>query len=60
VAAGNRSASRTQEPQILLLDEPTATMPRANTNNTIDLSKRFKGERDFTIAIMERDMHLVF
>ena len=29
-----------QEPRLLLLDEPTAGMARADTNNTIDLLKR--------------------
>jgi branched-chain amino acid transport system ATP-binding protein len=49
-----------QEPRLLLLDEPTAGMARADTNNTIDLLKRIKEERDITIAIIEHDMHVVF
>ena len=49
-----------QEPRLLLLDEPTAGMARADTNNTIDLLKRIKDERDITIAIIEHDMHVVF
>ncbi|SFQ97598.1 ABC transporter ATP-binding protein [Poseidonocella sedimentorum] len=49
-----------QEPRLLLLDEPTAGMARADTNNTIDLLKRIKAERDITIAIIEHDMHVVF
>ena len=49
-----------QEPSLLLLDEPTAGMARADTNNTIDLLKRIKEERDITIAIIEHDMHVVF
>ena len=49
-----------QEPHLLLLDEPTAGMARADTNNTIDLLKRIKEERDITIAIIEHDMHVVF
>jgi len=49
-----------QNPRLLLLDEPTAGMARADTNNTIDLLKRIKDERDITIAIIEHDMHVVF
>jgi branched-chain amino acid transport system ATP-binding protein len=49
-----------QEPQMLLLDEPTAGMARADTNNTIDLLKEIKEKRDITIAIIEHDMHVVF
>ncbi|WP_050930315.1 ABC transporter ATP-binding protein [Aestuariivita boseongensis] len=49
-----------QEPRLLLLDEPTAGMARADTNNTIDLLKEIKEKRDITIAIIEHDMHVVF
>lgn len=49
-----------QEPRLLLLDEPTAGMARADTNNTIDLLKQISEERDITIAIIEHDMHVVF
>jgi len=49
-----------QQPRLLLLDEPTAGMARADTNNTIDLLKQIKEERDITIAIIEHDMHVVF
>jgi branched-chain amino acid transport system ATP-binding protein len=49
-----------QDPRLLLLDEPTAGMARADTNNTIDLLKQIKEERDVTIAIIEHDMHVVF
>jgi branched-chain amino acid transport system ATP-binding protein len=49
-----------QEPKLLLLDEPTAGMARADTNNTIDLLKEIKEKRDITMAIIEHDMHVVF
>ena len=49
-----------QEPRLLLLDEPTAGMARADTNNTIDLLKEIKQKRDITIVIIEHDMHVVF
>ena len=49
-----------QEPRLLLLDEPTAGMARADTNNTIDLLKEIKASRPITIAIIEHDMHVVF
>ncbi len=49
-----------QSPRLLLLDEPTAGMARADTNNTIDLLKQISDEREITIAIIEHDMHVVF
>ncbi|ANB34011.1 ABC transporter ATP-binding protein [Rhodovulum sulfidophilum] len=49
-----------QEPRLLLLDEPTAGMARADTNNTIDLLKEIKATRNITLAIIEHDMHVVF
>ena len=49
-----------QEPRLLLLDEPTAGMARADTNDTIDLLKQIKASRPITIAIIEHDMHVVF
>ena len=49
----------TQEPKLLLLDEPTAGMSRADTNNTIDLLQRI-GSGKVTKIIIEHDMHVVF
>ena len=49
-----------QDPRLLLLDEPTAGMARADTNNTIDLLKEIRDKRDITMAIIEHDMHVVF
>ncbi|SMF55394.1 amino acid/amide ABC transporter ATP-binding protein 1, HAAT family [Tistlia consotensis] len=48
-----------QDPKLLLLDEPTAGMSRADTNATIDLLKRI-GERGITKIVIEHDMHVVF
>ncbi len=48
-----------QDPKLLLLDEPTAGMSRADTNATIDLLKKI-GERGITKVIIEHDMHVVF
>ncbi len=49
-----------QEPRLLLLDEPTAGMARADTNKTIDLLKEIRDTRNITMAIIEHDMHVVF
>lgn len=48
-----------QHPKLLLLDEPTAGMARADTNATIELLGRIK-ETGLTIVIIEHDMHVVF
>ncbi len=48
-----------QEPKLLLLDEPTAGMGRAETNDTIDLLKQIAG-RGLTMIVIEHDMHVVF
>lgn len=48
-----------QHPKLLLLDEPTAGMSRADTNNTVDLLKKI-AERGITKVIIEHDMHVVF
>ena len=48
-----------QDPKLLLLDEPTAGMSRADTNSTIDLLKRI-GKRGITKIVIEHDMHVVF
>jgi branched-chain amino acid transport system ATP-binding protein len=49
-----------QDPKLLLLDEPTAGMARADTNNTIDLLAEIQDKRHITMAIIEHDMHVVF
>ncbi len=48
-----------QDPRLLLLDEPTAGMSRADTSNTIDLLQRIGGGR-VTKVIIEHDMQVVF
>jgi len=48
-----------QKPKLLLLDEPTAGMARADTNNTIELLKTI-AERGLTMVVIEHDMHVVF
>jgi branched-chain amino acid transport system ATP-binding protein len=50
----------TQDPKLLLLDEPTAGMARADTNATIDLLKRVGETRGITKVVIEHDMHVVF
>src|SRR3546814_3613589 len=48
-----------QDPKLLLLDEPTAGMSRADTNATIDLLQRI-GDRGITKIVIEHDMTVVF
>jgi len=48
-----------QNPRLLLLDEPTAGMSRADTNNTIELLQKIHS-RGMTKVIIEHDMHVVF
>ncbi len=48
-----------QHPKLMLLDEPTAGMSRADTNATIELLKKI-AERGVTKIIIEHDMHVVF
>jgi branched-chain amino acid transport system ATP-binding protein len=49
-----------QQPKLLLLDEPTAGMARADTNNTIDLLKTISEAHNITFVVIEHDMHVVF
>ncbi len=49
-----------QDPKLLLLDEPTAGMARADTNNTIDLLAEIQEKRKITKVVIELDMHVVF
>ena len=49
-----------QDPKLLLLDEPTAGMARADTNNTIELLQTIHAAKKITKVIIEHDMHVVF
>ena len=49
-----------QDPKLLLLDEPTAGMARADTNNKIELLAQIQERRHITMAVIEHDMHVVF
>lgn len=49
-----------QNPKLLLLDEPTAGMARADTESTIELLKEIQARLGITMAIIEHDMGVVF
>ena len=49
-----------QDPKLLLLDEHTAGMARADTENTINLLKHIGETRGITKIIIEHDMEVVF
>jgi branched-chain amino acid transport system ATP-binding protein len=48
------------EPEILLLDEPTAGMSATETRESIALIERLARERDLTLLFTEHDMEVVF
>src|SRR5207247_10651514 len=48
------------EPDILLLDEPTAGMSASETRETIQLIDRLARERGLTLLFTEHDMEVVF
>ncbi len=48
------------EPELLLLDEPTAGMSATETRQTIDLIDRITRERGLTLLFTEHDMAVVF
>ncbi|MCL7466734.1 ABC transporter ATP-binding protein [Phaeovulum sp. NW3] len=54
------SLSLTLEPEILMLDEPTAGMSQSDRHETVALLKRLKAERGFTMLMTEHDMDVVF
>ncbi len=48
------------DPQVLLLDEPTAGMSPAETTDSIQLIHRISKERNLTLLFTEHDMSVVF
>ncbi|MDE0728973.1 MAG: ATP-binding cassette domain-containing protein, partial [Alphaproteobacteria bacterium] len=48
------------DPEILLLDEPTAGMSPQETTNSIALIERISRERGLTLLFTEHDMDVVF
>ena len=48
------------DPQVLLLDEPTAGMSASETHDTIRLLERIAAERSLTLLFTEHDMEVVF
>lgn len=47
------------EPDLLLLDEPTAGMNPRETTELTELIGRLRSDRGFTVALIEHDMKLV-
>jgi branched-chain amino acid transport system ATP-binding protein len=48
------------EPELLILDEPTAGMSPEETQSTMELVKRLASQRGLTILFCEHDMNIVF
>jgi branched-chain amino acid transport system ATP-binding protein len=48
------------EPELLILDEPTAGMSPEETQGTMELVKRLANQRGLTILFCEHDMNIVF
>jgi branched-chain amino acid transport system ATP-binding protein len=48
------------EPELLILDEPTAGMSPEETQDTMELVKRLAKQRGLTILFCEHDMDIVF
>src|SRR5436190_20539671 len=49
-----------EDPQLLLLDEPTAGMSAGETHETIRLLERIAEDRGLTLLFTEHDMEVVF
>jgi branched-chain amino acid transport system ATP-binding protein len=52
--------SLASDPQVLLLDEPTAGMSPSETRESIQLVDRISKERNLTLLFTEHDMNVVF
>lgn len=48
------------EPDLLLMDEPTAGMSPEETNDTVELIEEVKEELDLTFVLVEHDMEIIF
>ena len=48
------------EPDLLLMDEPTAGMSPEETESTVDLIEEVKEELDLTFVLIEHDMEIIF
>ncbi|SFF97254.1 branched-chain amino acid transport system ATP-binding protein [Halopelagius inordinatus] len=48
------------DPDLLLMDEPTAGMSPEETQSTVELVERVKRERGLTFVLVEHDMEIVF
>jgi len=54
------SIALASEPDLLLMDEPTAGMSPEETQSTVDLIEELKEELGLTIVLVEHDMEIVF
>jgi len=48
------------EPDLLLMDEPTAGMSPEETNDTVELIEEVKAELGLTFVLVEHDMEIIF
>lgn len=47
-----------QQPQIIILDEPTASLDLAHQVHVMDLMERLKNERGYTVVMISHDLNL--
>jgi branched-chain amino acid transport system ATP-binding protein len=48
------------EPQVLMMDEPTAGMSPSDRQRTVALVNELRSERGITLIVIEHDMDVVF